>query len=98
MEMLKKCPIWSIFKYHHPGKGMLFLTVAKQVHKILVTYFGQACDLKPLLFSSIKVKQVVSKQTEDNCTIPFSCTVIHFLSTNPLQMLPSLRPLQFQLH
>jgi hypothetical protein len=59
MEMLKKCPIWSIFKYHHSGKGMLFLTVAKQVHKILVTYFGQVCYLKQLSFSSIKIKKVV---------------------------------------
>ena len=47
--MLKKCPIWSIFKYHRSSKGVLFLAVAKQVHKILVAYFGQICDLKQLL-------------------------------------------------
>lgn len=47
MEMLKKCPIGSILKHHHPGKRLFFLAVAEQAHEILVANFGQTRDLKP---------------------------------------------------
>ena len=39
MQMLKKCSIWSVFKDHCSGEGIIFLTVPKQIHEILVAYF-----------------------------------------------------------
>lgn len=41
VEMLKKCPIWSIFKHHYPGEGHFFFTIAEEIHEILVVQSRQ---------------------------------------------------------
>lgn len=40
MEILKKCPVWSILKHHSSGKRILFFTIAEQIHKVLMANFG----------------------------------------------------------
>lgn len=45
--MLKECSIWSIFKNHHSGERLIFLTISKKVDKIPVVNFWYCVNLKP---------------------------------------------------
>lgn len=60
--MLKKCPIWSILKHHHPSKRLFFLAITNEVHEVLVIHFWQCgyLEKKPIL---IDQEHVINKMT-----------------------------------
>lgn len=57
MQMLKKCPIWSIFKHHHSVERLILLTEANQIHKVLMVDPWQCINLKSRVnYLILKVK------------------------------------------
>lgn len=71
--MFKKCPVWSIFKHHHPSKRLFFLTIAKEVHEVLVIHFGQCRDLE----TKINITRLRPCTKQSNCQQECKDSSIH---------------------